>query len=238
MTVLDELLVLQDHDAAIDRLKHRLATLPERAALSANEAAQSQLAARVAETAARRDEAARVERRVEDELASVEAKIVDVEKKLYSGSVSAPRELQAMQADVESLNRHKSSLEDGVLLAMEARDPLDDAMKALDAEQGALDEDAQRLLAAIAEASADLEAELATEEAARATAAAPLPPDLLAHYDQLRTKLGGIAVARLVGATCAGCHLSLPAQEIDRIKHLPPDALAHCDQCGRILVRT
>ena len=123
MTVLDELLVLQDHDAAIDRLKHRLATLPERAALRANEAAQSQLAARVAETAARRDEAARVERRVEDELASVEAKIVDVEKKLYSGSVSAPRELQAMQADVESLNRHKSSLEDGVLLAMEARDP-------------------------------------------------------------------------------------------------------------------
>jgi predicted nucleic acid-binding Zn-ribbon protein len=31
--------------------------------------------------------------------------------------------------------------------------------------------------------------------------------------------------------------MKLPATEIDRIKHQPPDALVHCDQCGRILVR-
>jgi predicted nucleic acid-binding Zn-ribbon protein len=234
---MQDLLVLQDHDAAIDRLRHRLTNLPERAALAQKEASLGDFAARLDSATGRRDEAARAERRVEDELATVEQKIVDVEKTLYSGSVSAPRELQALQADVESLKRHKSTLEDDVLVAMETREPLDDEVGGLEAERENLDEGAQQLLAAIAEASAGIEAELTTEEAARAAAASNVPADLLAHYDELRAKLGGVAAARLIGSTCSGCHLSLPATEIDRIRRLPPDELVHCDQCGRILVR-
>ena len=37
--------------------------------------------------------------------------------------------------------------------------------------------------------------------------------------------------------TCMGCHLQLPATEVDRLKRLEPDTLVFCDQCGRILVR-
>jgi predicted nucleic acid-binding Zn-ribbon protein len=237
VTAMQDLLVLQDHDAAVDRLRHRLSHLPERAALAEKEASLGAFSARLDDATGRRDDAVRAQRRVEDELAIVEQKITDVEKTLYSGSVSAPRELQALQADVESLKRHQSTLEDDVLVAMEVREPLDEAVRVLEAERANLDEGAQQLLAAIAEASAGIEAELASEATARAAAAADVPPDLLAHYDQLRAKLGGVAAARLVGSTCSGCHLSLPATEIDRIRRLPPDELAHCDQCGRILVR-
>jgi predicted nucleic acid-binding Zn-ribbon protein len=237
MSALADLLVVQDHDAAIDRLRHRLASLPERAALAEHENALAALAARQQGTGERAGEAARAQKRIEDELAGVESKIADVERRLYSGSVSAPRELQAMQADIASLKRHQSSLEDSVLAAMETREPLDAEVAALDAEQAALDAEAVRLLGVIAEASADLEAELMDEEIAREEAAAGIPADLLQHYEQLRTKFGGVAAARLVGPTCQGCHLSLPATEIDRIKKLPPDTLVHCDQCGRILVR-
>lgn len=237
MSALTDLLVVQDRDAAIDRLRFRLASLPERAALAENEAALAGLARRQVDAGERAAEAARAQKRVEDELATVEEKIVEVERKLYSGSVSAPRELQAMQADVKSLQRHKSTLEDGVLVAMEAREPLDAEVSALAAEQDALDSEAVRLLGAIAEASTDLEAELEAEVQAREAAAAVVPEDLLQHYEQLRTKFGGVAAARLVGDRCAGCHLSLPATEIDRIKKLSPDEVAHCDQCGRILVR-
>jgi predicted nucleic acid-binding Zn-ribbon protein len=45
-----------------------------------------------------------------------------------------------------------------------------------------------------------------------------------------------VAVARLVGNHCDGCHLTLPAMELDRIRHLPEDELVTCEQCGRILV--
>jgi len=43
-------------------------------------------------------------------------------------------------------------------------------------------------------------------------------------------------VARLVGFTCQGCHLSIPATEVDRIRKEGDGALAYCDNCGAILV--
>ena len=50
-------------------------------------------------------------------------------------------------------------------------------------------------------------------------------------------RFDGVAVARLVGSHCDGCHLTLPAMELDRIRHLPEGELVTCEQCGRILVR-
>ena len=60
--------------------------------------------------------------------------------------------------------------------------------------------------------------------------------ELLAEYERLRARLGGIGAARLEHGTCMGCRMKLPATELDRIKHQSPDELVHCDQCGRILV--
>ena len=36
---------------------------------------------------------------------------------------------------------------------------------------------------------------------------------------------------------CGGCHLALPATEVDRVRKEPADALIRCEQCDRILVR-
>ena len=60
--------------------------------------------------------------------------------------------------------------------------------------------------------------------------------DLLARYEQLRSKLGGTGAARLVGGSCSGCHLTLSSMELDRVRKAPPDAVITCEQCGRILV--
>ena len=43
-------------------------------------------------------------------------------------------------------------------------------------------------------------------------------------------------MARLTGGRCDGCHLSLPAVELDRIRHEAAGTLEYCEQCGRILV--
>ena len=52
-------------------------------------------------------------------------------------------------------------------------------------------------------------------------AAATVPADLLARYERLRTTLAGTGAARLVGGSCSGCHLTLPAMEVDRIRKAP-----------------
>ena len=45
-----------------------------------------------------------------------------------------------------------------------------------------------------------------------------------------------VGVARLVGNTCQGCHLTIPATEVERIKKSAGNPIAFCDNCGAILV--
>jgi predicted nucleic acid-binding Zn-ribbon protein len=93
------------------------------------------------------------------------------------------------------------------------------------------------LRAAIAEAQASIDAELATQTAARANAVTGLPADLVSLYEAIRAKEDGIGAAALLNGRCGGCHLTLPATELDRMRREPPDALVRCEQCGRVLVR-
>jgi predicted nucleic acid-binding Zn-ribbon protein len=237
VTAFDDLLVVQDHDTAIDQLRHGRATLPERGQLEAIAERLAALEATAGETGGQRDEVARRQQKLEDELASLEEKLVMLDKRMYSGTVTAPRELQAMQADAEALKRRQSSLEDQVLEAMGEREPLDAQLDELAESRRAMDDESAELRAAIANAEASIDSELATEDAARSAAAASIPADLLSLYEDLRARLGGIGAARLVRGSCAGCHLALPATEVDRLKRVPADEIVRCDQCGRILVR-
>lgn len=236
MAALEDLLVVQEHDSTAARLRHRRETLPEQARLDEVEKAVVGLEASIAEVTGQRDEVARRQQRHEDELASIETKIAEVDRKLYSGTVSAPRELQAMQADVASLKRHRSDIEDQVLVAMQDREPLETELTRLEGEWAALEGEADQLRQAIAEATASIDAELGTELDARSAAAAGIPPDLLSQYERLRDRNAGVGAARLVNGRCNGCHLTLPATELDRIRHEPPDTVVLCDQCGCILV--
>jgi predicted nucleic acid-binding Zn-ribbon protein len=237
VSVFDDLLRVQEHDTAADRLRHRRDHLPEAAELRACEDDLAQLEAALAEVGARAAEAARVQRRLEAELASVEAKIAELDAKLYSGAVKVPRELQAMQGEGEALRARRSSLEDQVLEAMGDRDPLDAEVAGLEKRRAELDALGARLRAAVAEAGAVIDRELAAELEARESAAAGIPADLAALYEELRAHLGGVAAAPLVNGRCGGCHLALPATEIARLRKEPPDTLVRCEQCNRILVR-
>jgi predicted nucleic acid-binding Zn-ribbon protein len=236
MAALEDLLIVQDHDAVADRLRHRRDTLPERARLAEVEQGLVDTDAATAEVAGRRDEVARRQQRHEDELTSIETKIAEVDRKLYSGTVTAPRELQAMQADVASLKRHRSDVEDEVLAAMADRDPLDVEIRRLESQRAAFEAEAEALRTAIDEATAVIDAELASELDARKAAAVDIPDDLLSQYERLRSRLDGVGAARLVNGRCSGCHLTLPATELDRIRHGDADTVGLCDQCGRILV--
>jgi predicted nucleic acid-binding Zn-ribbon protein len=233
---LERLLDVQAHDTAVDQLEHRRAHLPERAELDSVEQRIAEVEARLAEVQAARDETSTRQERYERETAHVELRIAEIEKRMYSGAVSASRELQAMSAEVESLKERRSSLEDNVLATMEEAEPVDADIERLLEERAEHDAVAERLRAAVAEAQVAIDADLIREREARARASDGVPDDLLATYEKLRARLGGVGAARLVGSSCQGCHLTLPATELDRIRRGPHDTLVFCDQCGRILV--
>jgi uncharacterized protein len=233
---LHAVLALQEVDTALDQLRHRRAHLPEQAELAAIDREGAALEKGAGGLRAGRDELAAREAAVEADLASTEARAEAVNQRLYGGGVSASRELQAMAADVEALKARASVLEDQALELMEEREPLDAQLAQLTGQLDALRARRRSVSAAATEATAGIDEELRQREVARAEAARAIPPDLLATYDQLRTRLAGVAVARLIGNHCDGCHLALPAMELDRIRRLGPGEVVTCEQCGRILV--
>lgn len=233
---LEELLLVQERDLALDRLRHRRATLPERAELDARGSDRARRAAAATEIRARRDTLLSEERRLDDESRAIGAHAAEVEQKLYSGSITSPRELQAMQADVDMLKRQQSDVDDRELAVMEDRETLDMQLDSLEREIAQLDEQMAALRAAIAASEAQIDAEIASEEAARELHAAGLPPALLADYERRRERNRGSGAARLVGVTCQACRLSIPSTEAERIRRGGGTEVAYCDNCGAILV--
>ena len=85
-------------------------------------------------------------------------------------------------------------------------------------------------------AEAAIDGELAGIGAAREAVVARLDAAHLERYERLRARLGGVAVARLDGSRCSGCHLDLSTAELSRSERRAPVELADCPQCGRMLV--
>ncbi|MGZ8764488.1 MAG: zinc ribbon domain-containing protein [Acidimicrobiia bacterium] len=237
---LETLLVVQEHDTAADRLRHRRESLAERAELRAAEVGSAEIAASRANLATRRAEVDGDERRLGDEVASIAGKATEVEKSMYSGEISSPRELQAMQADVEQLRKKQGLLEDRELELMETREQLDAEMGELDTTATAGSAEIERLQLVIAGHEAAIDAELATELEARTAAAAMLPADVVTTYEKIR-KANGVGAARLVGMSCQACHLTIPSTEVDNMRRAAhagdvTGAMNFCDNCGAILV--
>lgn len=237
MTVYEQLLVVQDLDTRVDQLEHRRATLPQRAELERNAAAQSSLARDLAEVEQRRDDLVRSQRRLEHDISQIEEKVAHEEKVLYAGTLTNPRELQALQDEIESLRRRQRDLEDDDLEIMEQLEPVGEERDTLTARQRDLEAEADQLEASLAQDEASLAEELSDVRSERQAAAAEIDPAVLDDYEVLRPRLGGVAIARLQGTVCGGCHLSLPAMEVDRLRKLPDDERVTCEECGRLLVR-
>jgi predicted nucleic acid-binding Zn-ribbon protein len=237
MTSLDQLLVVQDHDTTLDQLRHRRATLPEREVVERAEALLRQLEGPLTDIRARHDLVARDVKRLEDEASAAAAKAKEVDDAMYSGTITSAKELQAMQQDLEQIRRHQRALEDRELEFMEQQEAVDEELAALDAQVGAAEADITAARVVIAERESAIDAEIAAELVERERVTAGISPDLVALYERCRAQNRGAGVAKLVGHTCQGCRLTIPASEVDRIRHAEPDApVSHCDNCGAILV--
>jgi predicted nucleic acid-binding Zn-ribbon protein len=232
----DTLMEVQDHDTALDQLRHRIETLPERSELAGVNQRRQALAATASEVGGRVDDLAGRQHRLEEQIAATAKRRHEIEVRMQSGDVSASRDLQAMDHEVHQLTGRQSVLEEEEILLLEEEEPLDTELAALRAEMVSLEVEAQRLGAAIEVAESDIAVAITAEEARRAERAGALPAELAERYELLRSRLGGVGAARLVGERCDGCHLTLSSIEIERIRRLPSEEFATCPQCDRILV--
>lgn len=233
---LGSLLHLQDIDTALAQLHHRRSALPERQQLGEVTAALARVDQRAADVGATREDLARRQAAIEEQLASTASRRQAIEQRMYAARGAATRDLQAMDDEIRQLQHRGQEMEDAELELMVALEPVDAELAVLEGERQRLQASASALGEALSDAEADIDRQLSEQATARAAAASQVPGDLLRQYDALRARLGGTGAARLVGNRCSGCHLELPAMEVDRIHRLPPGVVVTCEQCGRILV--
>ena len=235
---LQALLGVQDADTAVMQLQRRKATLDERRELDTLEAELADLGRQEAESEAARAELARRQSELEARIEAMATRSKAIEDRLYGARGTAARDLQAMDEEIRHLAVRRRELEDDELEIMEALEPIDAVLGEIRAGREQREARAVVLREALAAAEAAIDAQIAEHAAERQALAAEVPAQLLERYEALRARLGGTGAARLVGNRCSGCHLELPAMEVDRIRHLEPGTMVTCEQCGRILVPT
>lgn len=232
------LLDLQSLDSALDRLAQRRASLPELAEIEALDGRLSGLNDDVVRAETELSDVARGQSRLEDEVELVRSRSTRDRKRLDSGQISSPKELSNLESEIASLSRRQSALEDDLLEVMETRETIEGRVAELRKEAGQISAERDEAVARRDAAFATIDVEAAAARAERDTTAPSIPADLGALYDRIRKSSGGVGAAALIRRRCQGCHLELSGGDLRAVAAAPPDEVARCEECRRILVRT
>lgn len=231
------LLELQSVDTAISQLEHRRTALPEHAAIVDGQRVRARLGEAI--VAART-----VVSDLELEVTKAEADLVPVrqrklrdQQRLDSGAVSDPKALSALIDEIAHLGRRIGNLEDAELELMERLETAQGERDALVQKRAEVENSLRALIAARDEKLAALDADLAAQRRTRDAMAGGLPSDLLAIYDRIRARSGGIGAAPLRNKRCGGCQLEATAMALARFSAAASDEVLRCEECDRILIR-
>ena len=230
----DDLLALQDTDSAIDQLTNRRGRLPERESAATADTALTAADRRRAAIVARDGELDESIANLEAEGARLRAQRTRLEGQLRT--VTSTRQAEALQHELDALAGHQDELDDQELAHLDEQSALQAELADIDAGRPALAAAAEEAAAVLAAAEGAMDAELANLATVREDVAGRIAAGELDRYERLRVRFGGVAVARLDGARCTGCHLDLSTAELGAARATPAGEFAACPHCGRLLV--
>ena len=217
-------------DSALVEIRARAAALdPGRALIAKIETEQKSADAVIGEARALSAELTDLELKQK----SIDDKIKKFEKELYGGKVVNPREVEAINKEIAMLKKQRGDVDVRILELWELVPPAkalaDEAQKKIDDLKGQLKVFQKDVL----EKKTKLELEFKEASQKRGPAAAEVAPSLLAKYDSIRNRHGGIGVARIQpNGTCGSCGTKLPTKVIEDVKG---DRTVTCESCHRIL---
>jgi predicted nucleic acid-binding Zn-ribbon protein len=232
LDTIEKLLILQDRDRRIYRMKGELAHIePERQALKAK-AAGSQAALENAKTRVKQIESSRKDLELE-----VEAKKQLISK--YANQQLQTRkneEYRALAHEIETCKAAIFKIEDQEIAFMEqgevAQKEVARATQAANEARKLVDDQVTQLGAR----EENLRGELAALEANREELAAVVDETTRAKYERLFRNKGDNVVVGVQHGVCGGCHMRLQPQLI--ISCQAEKELITCSNCGRILYYT
>jgi predicted nucleic acid-binding Zn-ribbon protein len=160
-------------------------------------------------------------------------KIDQNQKKLYSGSVTNPKDLEDLQLESESLNKYLSVLEERQLEAILEMDEAENDFNNASSEVAVIKSKMESEYIELTTEKKDLDLSI-TETAAQKDSflSSNDIPDLQT-YLSLRKSSGGIAVTLMISSSCSSCGANIPSAIAQEARS--PVKLAFCPTCNRIL---
>lgn len=234
MKGMERLLDLQELDLSVDRLEHRRTDVESGAELTEARRRADEVEQKIGEIGLALDSIKREEKRLENEISSVDQRAQAEQKRLYDGSVANPKELSSIQAEIESLGRRKARLEDEEIGQMEHREELESKLPPLEKEHAELRQRVAEIEVSAERELVDITKALEERQGERVSLVPELDEELVELYEDLRAQKRGVGAAALIDGVCQGCHEKLSAMALDKLKRT--DGIRRCEYCRRILI--
>jgi predicted nucleic acid-binding Zn-ribbon protein len=171
--------------------------------------------------------------RAETDLKLVETRIAKDEQLLQQSSNQ--KDVQGIQSQLQALAKRRGELEDAELVLLERKDEISGSLQSINDERAEI----QTVLATLETQQTAGLAKLTSGQQLlredRARNMSQLSSELAEHYEKLFAR--GVGVGRLDGLVCDACGMTLGGDSLESVRNTPADELAHCGECGAILVR-
>lgn len=229
---------LQALDSEADGLRAERDGLPERTRLREGIAELERIAAAREEAGTRLAGVKLQEAELEKEVAEAAARVASVDRNLYSGEVTSPKELEALQAELALCQGTRDALEERELVLMEQVEGIEGEIEAMVARTAELHAEGEALRAAILAAEERIDADLARLATERETVTPDVPEELLRNYEKMRgvARLAGVVMSHLSNDTCGACRVNLPVKEVSRLRSGGPGSFGSCPSCQRLIL--
>lgn len=166
-------------------------------------------------------------------LQSMEARIRQAEADLYSGRIRNPRELEALQHDIDSMRRLHNEMELELLRLWEEMETQGREIHNAEQELSNIEKMFEHHVQRYQAQKARIESEIALRQERRTQLVARIDPAVFQRYETLRARLARRAVARVESEACAACRTKLTPYLAKRLRE--ETELVTCESCGRLL---
>lgn len=232
LPVIEKLLILQDRDRKILKVRDELAHIPHE---------RQQLQGKSSNTQARLDQAKLRSKQLESERKKLEleaeAKKQLIEKySLQQFQTKKNEEYKALAHEIETCKRAITGLEDQQLELMEQAESAQRDVTAANNHAVEIKRNADGLLNELATREKALQKELAELETNRNELASAVEDPVRTRYERLLKHKGQNVVVGIQHGVCGGCHMALSRQTI--VSCQADQEVVSCINCARILYFT
>jgi predicted nucleic acid-binding Zn-ribbon protein len=174
-------------------------------------------------------------KKLDDDLSLKNEKIKKNEQKLSSGVLTSSKEIMNYQEEIISIKKLSESIEDNIIEIMIKIDDINELLRLENEKKEKIRSYVDKLKEEISESVELIEEKLKSYIIKKENTINFIPNDLIAKYNEIREKRGGVAVGILKERLCMACNMEMSTGEA--LKMGNPEEIYKCPTCKRMIIK-